>query len=142
MGEAGEPEAGSEEIADSEELPAFLADDAEAPEEPEPVEPDAADEVRLRGRRRVKSKAGRLQPPGAFRNPLHPRPALAPGFRVLRRTSMSSQPIQASFHRTAEGRLAARVADIAFLALPTKREGLRVAYASRLASPPERWTRQ
>ena len=53
---------------------------------------------------------------------------------------MSSQPIQASFYRTAEGRLAARVADIAFLALPTKREGFSVVHALRLASPPERWT--
>ena len=33
---------------------------------------------------------------------------------------MSSHHIQASFHRTAEGRLAARVADIAFLALPAE----------------------
>ena len=53
---------------------------------------------------------------------------------------MSSQPIQASFHRTAEGRLAARVADIAFLALPSEDQGFRVAYASGLSSPPERWT--
>ena len=55
---------------------------------------------------------------------------------------MSSQPIQASFHRTAEGRLAARVADIAFLALPSEGDGLRVAYASGLANPPESWTRR
>ena len=55
---------------------------------------------------------------------------------------MSSQPIQASFHRTAEGRLAARVADIAFLAVRAEGESFRVAYASGLASPPERWTRQ
>ncbi len=55
---------------------------------------------------------------------------------------MSSQPIQASFHRTAEGRLAARVADIAFLALPSEDQGFRVACASGLSSPPERWTRR
>ena len=55
---------------------------------------------------------------------------------------MSSQPIRASFHRTAEGRLAASVADIAFLALPAEGEGLHVAYASNLASPPEHWTRR
>ena len=53
---------------------------------------------------------------------------------------MSSEPIKASFHRTAEGKLVARVADIAFLALPTKREGIRVVHALRLASPPELWT--
>jgi ParB family chromosome partitioning protein len=41
--EAGEQEAGSEEIADIEELPAFLADDSEAPEELEAVESEAAD---------------------------------------------------------------------------------------------------
>jgi hypothetical protein len=55
---------------------------------------------------------------------------------------MSSQPIQASFHRTAEGRLAARVADIAFLALPSEGERLRVAYASGLVTSPESWTRR
>lgn len=55
---------------------------------------------------------------------------------------MSSQAIRASFDRTAEGRLAARVADIAFLALPSEGERLRVAYASGLASPPESWTRR
>jgi uncharacterized protein DUF7007 len=55
---------------------------------------------------------------------------------------MSSQPIQASFHRTAEGRLAARVADIAFLALPSEGERLRVAYASGLVNSPEIWTRR
>src|SRR5271168_3996451 len=75
-------------------------------------------------------------------DPFYPNPALAPGFRVLRRTSMSFQHIQASFHRTAEGRLAARVADIAFLALPAEDQGFRVAYASGLSSPPERWTRR
>jgi len=53
---------------------------------------------------------------------------------------MSSQPIRASFHRTAEGVLAARVAEIAFLALHTEGERLRVGYASGLASVPERWT--
>lgn len=53
---------------------------------------------------------------------------------------MSSQAIKASFHRTAEGRLAARVAEIAFLALHTRGERLRVGYASGLASAPERWT--
>jgi hypothetical protein len=55
---------------------------------------------------------------------------------------MSSQPSQTSFHRTAEGRLAAQVADIAFLALAAEGEGFRVAYATNLASPPERWTRR
>ena len=55
---------------------------------------------------------------------------------------MSSQPIQASFHRTVEGRLAARAADIAFLALPAEGEPLRVAYASGLVSAPESWTRR
>jgi hypothetical protein len=55
---------------------------------------------------------------------------------------MSSHPIKASFHRTDEGRLAARVADNAFLALPAEGESFRVAYASSLVSPPERWTRR
>ena len=55
---------------------------------------------------------------------------------------MSSQPIQASFHRTTEGRLSARVADIAFLALPSEGEHIQVAYGSGLGSPPESWTRR
>ena len=55
---------------------------------------------------------------------------------------MSSQPIQASFHRTGEGKLAARVADIAFFALPSEGERLRVAYASGLVTSPEIWTRR
>ena len=55
---------------------------------------------------------------------------------------MSSQAITASFHRTTEGRLAARVADIAFLALPSEGERLRVAYASGLVTSPEIWTRR
>lgn len=53
---------------------------------------------------------------------------------------MSSEPIQASFYCTAEGRLVARVADIAFLALPTKGDGFRVVHALRLTSLPECWT--
>lgn len=54
---------------------------------------------------------------------------------------MSSQSIHASFHRTAEGRLAARIADIGFLALPAEGERLRVGYGHGpcLAMPPERW---
>ena len=55
---------------------------------------------------------------------------------------MSSEPIQASFHRTVEGALAARVAHIAFLALPATRDLLRVGYACGLASAPELWTRR
>lgn len=55
---------------------------------------------------------------------------------------MSSQSIQASFHRTAEGRLAVRVADIAFLALRCEGERLHVAYASGLVSSPTTWTRR
>ena len=43
---------------------------------------------------------------------------------------MSSQSTEASFHRTHEGRLAARVANLAFLALPTEDQSFRVAYAS------------
>lgn len=59
----------------------------------------------------------------------------------------AGQLTQASFHRTFEGKLAARVADLAFLALASGEQGfsgqgLRVAYASGLKSPPERWTRQ
>jgi hypothetical protein len=55
---------------------------------------------------------------------------------------MSSQSTEASFHRTYEGRLAARVANLAFLALPAGDQSLRVAYSSGLGKPPERWTRQ
>jgi hypothetical protein len=59
----------------------------------------------------------------------------------------AGQPTQASFHRTFEGKLAARVADLAFLAFTSGErgvcgQGLCVAYASGLKSPPERWTRQ
>lgn len=55
---------------------------------------------------------------------------------------MSLETIEASFHRTDEGRLAARVGDIAFLALPTAGEGLCVAHASGLSTPPESWRAQ
>jgi len=55
---------------------------------------------------------------------------------------MSLETIEASFHRTDEGRLAARVGDIAFIALPTAGDGLCVAYASGLSTPPESWRAQ
>jgi hypothetical protein len=55
---------------------------------------------------------------------------------------MSSQSTEPTFHRTEEGRLVARLANLAFLALPTRDRSLRVAYATGLKSPPERWTRQ
>jgi hypothetical protein len=55
---------------------------------------------------------------------------------------MSSQSTEASFHRTHEGRLAGRVANLAFLALPAGDQSFRVAYSSGLEKPPERWTRQ
>lgn len=55
---------------------------------------------------------------------------------------MSSQSAEPSFHLTDEGRLVARLADLAFLALPARDRGLRVAYATGLELAPERWTRQ
>jgi len=55
---------------------------------------------------------------------------------------MSTESIRPTFHRTVEGRLAARLADFAFLALPEDGRNLRVAYATGLETPPERWTRQ
>lgn len=54
---------------------------------------------------------------------------------------MLSESIQASFHRTHEGALAARVGDLAFLALP-EGERFRVRSAWRLRPAPESWTRR
>ena len=55
---------------------------------------------------------------------------------------MSSNTVEASFHRTDEGRLAPRVGDIAFLALPISDQRLRVVYAARPSGPPENWLAQ
>ncbi len=52
---------------------------------------------------------------------------------------MSSKTIEALFHRTDEGRLAARVGDIAFFALRTADERLCVGYAYGVSKPPECW---
>jgi len=47
--------------------------------------------------------------------------------------------LAASYHRTRDGHLAARVGSLAFLALPGKAGGLRLANASSIGKPPEDW---
>jgi hypothetical protein len=46
----------------------------------------------------------------------------------------------ATYHRTRDGHLAARVGSLAFLALPSTAGGLRVATAYSIEKPPENWT--
>jgi hypothetical protein len=53
----------------------------------------------------------------------------------------ASEGPRVSFHRTADGFLAASVEHLAFLALPSKAGGLSIATASNLRAPPERWKR-
>jgi hypothetical protein len=51
----------------------------------------------------------------------------------------ASEGARVSFHRTADGFLAASVEHLAFLALPSKAGGLSIATASSLRAPPEQW---
>jgi hypothetical protein len=60
---------------------------------------------------------------------------ISPGCHTSRN---ASEGARVSFHRTADGFLAANVESLAFLALPSKAGGLNIATAN-LGAPPEHW---